>query len=268
MANELIYLYGFTPDDAAPPSNLVGLAGSPVSLIGLGAVQAVISRVQADEYEPGRIEARLQDLQWVSEQGVAHESVVAWFVDHAEILPASLFTLYSGETALRDAVEARIGELEAQLARLANKREWDLKISYSEKRVADHAGELSPRVAEFDRELAAATPGKRYLLEKKRAELVSAETRAAALQLAQQTFATVKQAAADTRSLPLPRTREALPVILHAAALVERERETELLQVMEKEGRRLEALGITLQFSGPWAPYRFMGDDERAAGTT
>jgi hypothetical protein len=238
----------------------------PVNLLPVGEVRAVVSYVPADVYDADSIETRLQDLSWVAEQGVGHETVVAWFVDHSEILPASLFTLYSGDDALRGAMSKRSTQLASELARLKNKREWDVKISVNEKELERHAAALSPRIAELEQEAAAAAPGKRYLLERKRNDLLKTETRSAANALANDAFAAVKAIAVDHRVLPIPRTTDDLPVILHGALLVERERETDLVVALEDASQRLEGRGLTVAFSGPWAAYRITGDDERSAG--
>ena len=109
---DYLYLYGFVPTDAPKPDQLSGIANAPVQLLANGGIAAVISHVPADDYAPERIEQRLQDLKWVAEQGVAHERVVAWFVDHAQILPAPLFTMYSSADALRAAAAQRSAELQ------------------------------------------------------------------------------------------------------------------------------------------------------------
>lgn len=262
---DFIYLYGFVPADASAPSGVKGVADREVALLDVGPVKAVTSMVPAAVYDPARIDERLQDLGWVAEQGVAHESVVAWFVDNTQILPAALFTMYSSANALNDAVAARTALLSSELERLRNKREWDLKISFNEKEVAQHAGALSPRIAEVEQEIAAASPGKRYLLEKRRGDLLKNESRSAANMLAEEAIGAARAHSVEVRVLPLPRSAEELPVIMHAAVLVERENEPELIQALSEQQRRLEGFGVTLRFSGPWAPYRFTGTDERAA---
>lgn len=265
MASDFTYLYGFVPADASSPPGLVGIGGSSVTLLDLADVKAVISPVPADVYDPARIDERIQDLKWVSEQGVAHEAVVAWFVDNSEILPVSLFTMYSSTRALQDATAPRAAELAAEIERLRNKREWDVKISFNEAEVERHANTLSERIAEIDRELAEATPGKRYLLEKRRGDLLKTETRRAAQSLADAAYETLRGSSVADRTLPIPRASGALPVVLHAALLVSRDAQAGLMQALEREGRRLRAVGIELAYSGPWAPYRFTGSDERAA---
>jgi len=265
MPADFTYLYGFTPREAAAPASLAGIAGTSVRVVSVGPVSAVISTVPADVYDPAHIDERLKDLAWVAQQGVAHETVVAWFVDNAQILPVSLFTMYSSERALQDAVFPRAGELASELKRLTNKREWDIKISFDEKLVEQHAGKLSPRIALLDKAIAEASPGKRYLLEKKRADLLKDEVLSAAHVMANEALGYARGDADETRILPIPRTAEILPVILHAALLIDRRSEGKLAETLERERSRLERHGLTLQYSGPWAPYRFTGDDERSA---
>lgn len=262
---DFVYLYGFVPADASAPPSVTGIADRPVQLVDVGPVRAVTSLVPAEIYDPARIDQRLQDLNWVAEQGVAHEVVVAWFVDHAEILPAALFTMYSSTHALRDAVAERTELLSSELARLKNKREWDVKISFNEKDVAQHAGALSQRIAAVDKEIAAASPGKRYLLEKRRADVLKMEVRTAAGALAHEVISAARERVTEVKVLPLPRTADNLPVIMHAAILADRGEEAGLLQMLQTEQQRLQQYGVTLRFSGPWAPYRFTGEHERPA---
>ena len=101
--SDFVYLYGFVPPDAPAAQDVTGIADSSVELIDAGDVRGVVSRVPGDAYAPERVEAQLKDLQWVAAQGIAHERVVAWFVDNSQILPVPLFTMYSSLAALLEA---------------------------------------------------------------------------------------------------------------------------------------------------------------------
>ncbi len=260
--SDYLYLYGFVPNDAPRPAQLVGINDAPVELLPVGGLHAVVTRVPADVYAPEQVEARLQDLQWVGQQGVAHERVVAWFVDHGQILPASLLTMYSSPEALAEAYFEQEEHLLQTMQRLRGLREWDLKVAFDETRLLEHAASISERVAELDREIAEAPAGKGYLLQKKRADVVRTEVRQAAHQRAVEVLNRTRTIAADTRNLPLPRAAESLPVVLHAALLVRTEHEADLVALLKAEQRELEPIGMFASFSGPWAPYRFIGEHE------
>ena len=260
--SDFVYLYGYVPGDAPAPDALAGIAGRPVTVENYGALAAVISEVPADEYASDRLEPRLQDLSWVAEQGVAHERVVAWFVDHSQILPAALFTMYSSVPALKAATEEQREALLTQLERLRGLHEWDLKISFDARALQDNASQISEKVAELDRLIVDAPAGKSYLLQKKRADLLKTEVRQAAHRRAVDVLNAVSGMTVQTRSLPIPRTQETLPVVLHAALLVQNEHERQLAAELETQANQLRAIGMDLSFSGPWAPYRFMAEHE------
>src|SRR5690606_5056092 len=100
--------------------------------------------------------------------------------------------------------------------------------------------------------------GRRYLLERKRRERASADVAAAGRRLATGVHERRARLPRETRRLPLPVEREDLPVLLSAAYLIAREDEEAAGRVAEEEGRRLDRLGVSLSFTGPWAPYRFV----------
>lgn len=261
--SDYVYLYGFVPPDATAPSQLAGIDDTAVNLTAAGNLNAAVSSVPASKYAPDQIESRLQNLEWVAEQGVAHERVVAWFVDNSEILPAPLFTMYSSMSALQTALAQREEEVAAEMQRLRGLREWDLKISFDQEALKQNAAKVSETVAAIDREIATAPAGKGYLLQKKRADVLKTEVRQAAHRKAVSVLNALHPHVIETRSLPLPRNADVLPVVLHAALLVKSDRQRDVVSRLEQHAGDLRTLGMDLTFSGPWAPYRFMGGNEQ-----
>jgi hypothetical protein len=256
----VLYLYGFAPEDAALPEHgLLGVADAEVELLRLDGFMAVIGRVPAASFSGDALEANSGDVAWMAEQGLRHEQVVGWFVDHAAILPSRLLTLFSAEEGLRAAVARDRDRIADGLRRFADLREWDLKVSYDADRLSDHLGEVSEDIARLDREIAAASPGKAFLLRKKRDDLARTETRATARRLARELLDHLAAHARDVAVLPA--IAENAPVILNAALLVPRGAEGPAREDAAEAAGRLEALGLDVTFTGPWAPYRFLDDD-------
>jgi hypothetical protein len=157
-------------------------------------------------------------------------------------------------------VAEQAGTLVRQMERLHGLREWDLKVSYDARVLAEHLGEVSEEVARLNREIGAASPGKRYLLERKRAQLVNEETSRVARKLASELHEKLERTVRDARRLPLPREQGELPVVLNAAYLSEPARESELGAAATAEAARLGPLGVGVRLTGPWAPYRFLSE--------
>jgi hypothetical protein len=257
--SDVVYLYGFVPADAAaPPPDVVGVADAPVRLVVLDEVQAVVADVPGDAYAADQVESRLVDLAWVGEQGIAHERVVVWFADNSEILPARLFSLYSGDESLRAAVASRLDAVRAALRALTGKREWNLKVAYDADELTRHGTEVSPELKRMDEEIAGAAPGRRYLLERRRTEAATKEIDRAARTLADELLAALRTHAEDSRVLPPADRDEGGTVVLNAALLVNRAGEPALRTHVEDLYQRYNALGMIMSFSGPWAPYRFL----------
>lgn len=252
----LVYLYGFVPADATTPERgLLGVGDAEVELVTLDGFAAAVSRVDPDTYDAAGLESRAADVEWMAEQGLRHEQVVAWFVDTASILPSRLLTLFSGDPVLRSNAAAEAARIRSELDRFADVREWDLKVGYRSEQLVEHLAEVSGRVRELDRRIEEATPGKRFLLEKKRRTMARAEARQAARRLAGELLESVRPLSSDVAVVPPP--AEA-PVVLNAALLVPRGHEAEVQDRVRREVDRLTALGLVVEYTGPWAPYRFL----------
>ena len=260
----LLYLYGFVPSDAAaPPPALRGVDGGAVRVLDAGAFRLASSEVAAAVYSAGTLEERLGDLAWVGARGVEHERVVTWFADHATIVPVRLFTLFSSEASLVEEAHRRAEEVSASLRRFRDVREWDLKVSYELAKLSGRLSELSDDTATMDAEIESAAPGRRYLLERKREELVRREAPAAARGRARALLDELRPLAEAVTELDIPPDREGLPVVLDAALLVHTERVEELRGRVATRAQELEDVGIHAQLTGPWAPYRFVAEDAR-----
>lgn len=236
------------------------MADAEVELVPVDGLTAVIGRIDSPEFGGDALERHGGDLEWMAEQGLRHEQVVAWFVDHAAILPSRLLTLFSGLDALREQVAGEESRLRSHLHRFGRLDEWDLKVSVEPARLMDHVAEISDEVGRLDREIASAAPGKRFLLEKKRSDLARSEGRQAASRLARQLLDSLRPLAEDVVRMEPP--GDAAPVTLNAALLVRRDRRDEVRSVVAAEAKRLEELGVDARLTGPWAPYRFLATHE------
>lgn len=261
----VLYLYGFVPPDApTPPEGVRGMDDRPVELVDAGAFRAAISELDAETYREGHLERRLQELAWVARQGARHETVVTWFADHASIVPARLFTVFSSDAALRAEAEGKAEAIGSRLRRFRDRREWDLKVSYELATLARHLGELSDEAAAVDAEIREAAPGRRYLLERKRDEVARRTASGVALRVAGELLDELRPFADEVAVLELPKAADDLPVVLNAALLVATARAEDLTGAAAAKTAELESRGLRASLTGPWAPYRFVGSGSDA----
>jgi hypothetical protein len=254
----IVYLYGFAPPEARlPDGGLLGVDDTEVELVPYDGFAAVVGRLPETGYDDAALERKGKDVEWMAAQGLGHEQVVAWFVDHWTILPSRLLTLFSGQAALDDAARAGAERIREALDRFSGLREWNLKVGFDADRIEPHLGEISEAIAALDREIEAATPGRAFLLKRKRGDLARVESRGAAIRTAQRLLDRLTPLAEKVARLDLP--ADQAPVVLNAALLLPREREAEALDATAAEVDRLARIGVEVQYTGPWAPYRFVG---------
>lgn len=265
----MLYLYGFTGADAAPPpGEVLGVAESQVKLLDMGPVQAVVSTVEEERFEPERVESNLHDLDWLGEQGALHERVVTWFVDHGTILPARFLTLHSGEEALMESVAPRLAVVERRLRELEGLREWNLKVTFLPDVVREHLSELSERAAALEREMDEAGPGRRYLLTQQRERLVRDEVRTVVRERALQIYRDLAASAERARRISPPKGGDpGGSVALNAALLVARDKEEDVRSRAGALHVDARETGILVELTGPWAPYRFVEEEEDDGGS-
>jgi hypothetical protein len=256
----VIYLYGFAPEGTRlPPAGLLGVGDAEVELEPGEGFTAVIGRPPDGEFGAAALERNCADVDWMAKQGLLHEQVVAWFVDHASILPSRLLTLFSSTDALRERTRQEAARIRDSIERFAGVREWDLKVSYDAKRLEGHLAEVSEDIGRLDREIAQAGPGRGFLLQKKRRDLARTECRAAAGRLARELLGSLEGIARQV-ARPTPPAADT-PVVLNAALLLPLAQEDAALATVRAHADRLGPLGLSIQYTGPWAPYRFMDED-------
>jgi Gas vesicle synthesis protein GvpL/GvpF len=212
----------------------------------------VVADAPLNQYGGEAINRKLSDLDWVSRAAIAHEAVVASFINRRAVLPMKLFTIFTSDDRALDQVRGDRRRVDAMVKRVANNVEWGVRITIDRS---------LPRAPDKEAKSGAKSSGAAYLSQKK-------AQRDSAAELAGQARATVAQLydRLGARSR-LARRRPASdlpaeggPLLLDAAFLVPRPRVTSFRSLVTREARRLGRLGYHVTLSGPWAPYTFVKD--------
>ncbi len=259
----LVYLYAVVPADSGQPDGLAGLEDSPVHLFRVGDVSAVISEVPAEQYSDDRLNEQLSDLSWVGARGVAHERVLDWFMERGPVVPLSLFSLHRSRDRLTERFEPESGRLGALLERLRGRREWGIKLWRRDEELRRHIDTLSPTLRTHAAELQQASPGKRFLLEKRMETVRAEELRTVARRVAHQSYAMLQEAAerATTVAIPPASADSGRALVLHAAFLVTDDGFAGFQERVGRIAHEFGGVGFEVEFTGPWPPYHFVEQD-------
>jgi hypothetical protein len=263
MSDAIYYVYGV----AAPTLDLSrapdGLDEAPLRLEAEGALAALLSPLDPEEYSPAAVEARTSDVEWLGPRAVVHDRVLTWASDHGPVVPFPMFSaMFRDLAGVRAMLRDRAGPLRDALVTAAQGREYGLRIYRDDATLIAAAATLSPRLAELEQAAAAASPGQRYLLERKLEGERKTEARRIAEETAREAYETLAAHAVAARRIPMPRdaTERRAALALNAVFLVAPEAYTAFRASVGRLAMRHEESGFRFEFSGPWPAYHFVED--------
>ncbi len=238
----------------APPA----VAGAPPGLEGAGPPRLVAAGrgrwlVAADaplaRYAAEKINARLQDLDWVGARALEHEGVIEHFASRGTVVPMKLFTLFTSDAqAVADVKRRR--DLGRLLAVLAGREEWGLRVSID-------PAVLRARASERAAAKPGLSEGTRFLVKRQQEQGAVRAGREDARRRAEDVFGALRPLAADVRRRE-PAVVEGATLLLDAAYLVDRDRARDFGDAARDAARRHAAEGLTVVLTGPWPPYNFL----------
>jgi gas vesicle protein GvpL/GvpF len=264
VTGELRYLYAVANASAAPAiaaANLRGIDGGRVEAIVEGQLLGVTSAVPTSDYEEEPLNARLQDLEWLAPRAASHQEVNGKLLDLSNaVIPLAFGAIYRDPDGVRELLRARAGDFADRLRAVEGRAEWIVSIE-REGSVAPTGGAVSA----LDAEIAAAAPGRAFLLGKRRDEVIREERRTRDAAVAEEAWARIEAIAERVYREPLIEDPTAA-AIARFSVLARRDREVELGDVVRRLGASGVSEGYRVRLSGPWPAYRFGGlPSERVA---
>lgn len=260
MAERILYVYGVVPATASLAGAPPGLDDTAVVVIPVGDVAALASELDPERYAPAIVEARAGEVGWVGPRAVAHDAVLSWASGRGAVVPFPMFTLYRAHPALEDAIRSRGDSLGRALERVTGAEEYAVRLFRLDDVLKSKLGEMSERIAELERSARAASPGQRYLLERKADAERATEMRRVASAVAKTSFERLEQAARSAVRETIPKTEgEGGVAVLNAFFLVARDAVDPFRAELTGLVREHEPSGFRYEFTGPWPPYHFVG---------
>ncbi|HEV8216401.1 MAG TPA: GvpL/GvpF family gas vesicle protein [Gemmatimonadaceae bacterium] len=257
------YVYGIVPGSAEFTNGALpdGLDDAGVSVERRGDLAALVSVLDGASYAPTRVEQSSGDVEWLSPRATAHDRVLSWASDRGAVVPLPMFSLFSGRDAVRAMLDDRSAQLSSALERVKRGREYALRVYRIDAELLEVIPEMSPRLRELAAQAASASPGQRYLLERKLDGEKRAELRSVTQQFVDDIVEQLGRNAAETVRSPIPRAADRTPatgtMVLNAAFLVAPSALEAFQRTLTSIVERHDQRGFRFDFTGPWPPYHF-----------
>jgi hypothetical protein len=213
--------------------------------------------VSGEEFSQEVIDRRAGDLEWLGAIGYRHQNVIAELMKSTAVVPLRAFTMFSGESTLREYLLENRDLLAKLLERLDGKHEWTLRVEFDPQRWSESLVGRVDSLRTLSAEIEAASAGKAFLLRKK----LDDERKQASRDAEQQVVAEIERAvieklACDTLAESRLQREGAFPQI---NVLIDRDEESRLQELHAALNDRYASDGVTLAMTGPWPPYSFVG---------
>ena len=259
--NSFCYVYGVVPSKFAAAKDPKGLDGIAIDRITEGDLTALTTQLPAIDYSPEKLEISTGEVDWIGPRAVAHDRVVTWAGDAGPVIPFPMWTLFSNADGVRAMLAERASEFSDTLKSVTGTHEYAVRVFASPAKVADQIARLRPAIGELEAAAAKASPGQRYLLQKKIGEQRENEVRAFLRETAQDCFNQLEKASAKAVRHKLPNETPAGKgrAILYAAFLVADSSLDDFRKVLTNIVNQHNESGLDFDFTGPWPPYNFVG---------
>jgi hypothetical protein len=263
VIERLCYVYGVVASSVETATAPKGIDGGAVTLIPNGEVSALATSVGADDYAPDRVEALTADVDWVAARAIAHDRVLTWASDNGPVIPFPMWTLFRDAKAVKATLAKRMMELQQTFARIGSGKEFIIRVYVQPGVFKAHVSEHNAEIAKLETDAAKASPGQKYLLERKVDNLRRDAGRDLTARIATEIHDALREAAVEGLREPPVNSgaaREQGRAILNASFLVAPARVVDFQRALTEMVNKYEPSGFKFDFTGPWPPYHFVGE--------
>jgi len=237
------YVYGIIEAGERIPCGRMGIGGKgeAVYTFNYQDIAAVVSRTSVFIFDPTR------------ENALAHEHVIETVMKTHTIIPMSFGTVFRTDDDIREVLKSIYASLKDVLKQMSGKLEFGLKVNWDRDRIIEELKEDDEEIRRFHQEITRKHLQSTYLARMQLGRMIDKS-------LAERSGLYVRDIYEALRSCCVA-SRDNKPIgdkmIMNAAFLVERQRETEFDAVVNKIARKY-GNRLNFKYTGPWPPYNFV----------
>lgn len=262
--NKFLYLYCFVPTSQLEAESfpcLPGIDGNSCYVKSYNELTAVICDVNPCSFSEESLEAQLRDPEWLRSKGTHHHECIERLYEKYTVLPVPFCTLFENETSLQEKLAAKSTQIAESLVYLHHKQEWNLRMFVNPSLLSTFVERESAAIGETRGELAKASRGKQFFMEKQLKRIIAEES----LQRISQAWGTLTQQLCELTSgefivrdnWPRELTGRSEDLVANSVFLIPISLEDEFRKTVQVNEATLKTMGLTLDYSGPWPPYHF-----------
>ncbi|MCL3782189.1 GvpL/GvpF family gas vesicle protein [Prolixibacteraceae bacterium JC049] len=262
MDNKLIYIYCLTE---ALPILKHDLKVEELDLMQIGGFYVIVKRVSAEEFSENNLRKKLDDLDWVERNARHHMTVITHIMEEHSVIPFQFGTLFKTENSLNQFIEKHSSSLSHNLLKIDKKEEWAVKIYCDKKQLSKKISEFSKNVRSIEKQILESSPGRAFLLKRKKVELTKQEVNKLISLNGQQCFNAFKNICTDEYAnniLPREITKRNDDMILNVSFLICKNDVSDFVTMVSQHQHKYKSVHFSFEVTGPWPPFHFITIDK------
>jgi len=263
MINELIYVYCIS---SSPPVLNQNIESQGLKSCMFNDFHVIVKYVSESEFSEENLKNNLSDLQWLDTNVREHIRVISMIMEQSTVIPFKFGTIYQSENSLKKFIEDYSDSLMENLLYVKCKEEWSVKIYCDRKVLGEQIDELSEESAALEKQIMASSPGKAFLLKRKKTNLIENEMDRLCKNFGQEYYDEFKNLSESNdlnNLLPKDFTGREDTMILNATYLVSKTKVTDFKKTIEWLRNKDKNLGFFIDATGPWPPFSFISIKEK-----
>ncbi|MCX6233320.1 MAG: GvpL/GvpF family gas vesicle protein [Bacteroidetes bacterium] len=263
MKKDLIYVYCIT-GNLPQPGQAAGFGD--LKYLKATGFYATIKYVSESDFSEENLKKNLSDISWVEPSVRDHINVISKIMENSAVIPFKFGTIYQSEDSLKKFIEDYSDSLTENLHNIEGKEEWAVKIYCDRKALSEQIDELSEEAAALEKQIMASSPGKAFLLKRKKTDLIENEMDRLCKIYGQKYYNDFKNLSESTclnNLLPKEFTGRVDTMILNATFLVSKNKVADFNGTVDTLRKKDGNSGFIIETTGPWPPFSFISIKEK-----
>lgn len=219
----------------------IGGRGDEVYTVHYEDLAAVVSNTPLIVYDPTR------------ENVFAHEQVNETVMREYTVLPMAFSALFRTEQDIIELLRGTYDALHDVFAKMEGKVEFGLKVNWDRDRVSAEIEQENEEIRNLKEQITSRATGSTYFARMQLGRLVETALTEQADAYVREVYSVLRDTAVASRANKPIGDK----MIMNAAFLVERDRESEFDQQVKEIAAKYEGK-LSFKYSGPWPPYNFV----------
>ncbi|MEN6454461.1 MAG: GvpL/GvpF family gas vesicle protein [Prolixibacteraceae bacterium] len=262
MDNDLIYVYCIIN---SYPQQEDDFSKSEVEFLPVDPYFVGIKFVSPDEFSEDNLKKKFADLEWIEVNARNHIRIISGIMKNYTVIPFKFGTIFKTTESLKKFIQEYSVSLAENFNAIQDKEEWSVKIYCDKKVLNRQMPELCEDISALERQILESSPGKAFLLNRRKNELI--EQNVGRLmkingQKCYDEYRNISLISHINNILPHEVTERQDDMILNAVFLIDKKKTADFVHLANLQEGKYRSVGFSFEVTGPWPPFSFVSMKE------